>query len=541
MKLKIDVGTLKSIVGKANPKDSEYLSTITKWYDNNQIVEVNLQEISNDFVLKLEEVCKNADDKIAKGALQNIGMYKKIIKNVEGITVGNLKQLETALVLYIKKHTHKFWLGSFNKDNQAVYFVVTKVYYMPPDTRASTPASVTINMEYSKHNKKERKSITLYLHDVINKTISEILKSNNIFTISKDDYDAYDAHIRNYIKITKNIGEQYVVVPNSIGMYQYSAYNLSWSKLEEEGMPHRLVVDEEDRAISSEIYTTSSLNKDDDDVADNDISYVPIHPYVEMFNLKKHVKVYVHVSLLVKYVYDDTLVNKLILPKSIRDILDIMTTGQGRFMNDIIKGKSGGIIVMLTGDPGTGKTLTAEVYSEIMKRPLYSVQCSQLGTNPQELESKLEKVLSNSNKWNAILLIDEADVYIRSREKDIHQNAIVGVFLRILEYHSGTIFMTSNLGNQIDDAIISRCTAWLNYQKPTKDEQINIWKIIRNQYKSNLSDDEILGIVNKYDYLVGRDIKTLLKLATMYCSDRDIPVTVNEITLVSAFHSISKK
>src|SRR6185295_19284784 len=103
----------------------------------------------------------------------------------------------------------------------------------------------------------------------------------------------------------------------------------------------------------------------------------------------------------------------------------------------IVAGKTGGTIVFCTGEPGTGKTLTGEVFSEVIKRPLYVVQCSQLGTDEEELEKQLKKVLRRAQRWGAILLIDEADVYVRERGDDIQQNAIVGVFLRVLEYYRG--------------------------------------------------------------------------------------------------------
>lgn len=87
------------------------------------------------------------------------------------------------------------------------------------------------------------------------------------------------------------------------------------------------------------------------------------------------------------------------------------------------------------GPPGTGKTLTAEGISELLKCPLYMVSAGELGTDSRYLETELQKILDICHTWGAILLLDEADVFLEKRSlHDIHRNALVGVFLRQLEY-----------------------------------------------------------------------------------------------------------
>jgi len=103
-------------------------------------------------------------------------------------------------------------------------------------------------------------------------------------------------------------------------------------------------------------------------------------------------------------------------------------------MDDIVEGKSGGTTVLCAGPAGVGKTLTAEVYSEIIKRPLYRVHSGQLGLNVSEMEKALKDTLIRAQRWGAVMLIDEADVYIRRRNDSLSSNAVVGVFLRVLEY-----------------------------------------------------------------------------------------------------------
>ena len=239
------------------------------------------------------------------------------------------------------------------------------------------------------------------------------------------------------------------------------------------------------------------------------------------------------------YVYDLKVGDKLVLPSEVKDFIETLVEHSGETFEDIIQGKSGGTIVLIEGPPGIGKTLTAEVYSEVMQRPLYKVQSSQLGTRPKDLEEQLGKVLERAARWGAILLIDEADVYIYERGGDIVQNAIVGVFLRVLEYYRGVLFMTTNRGTIVDDAIVSRLTARLTYEMPGEPEQKELWRILAAQNGVALSSGEREEIVKMLPGLSGRDIKNMLKLAIVVGRKRDGDLLSN-LQFVSRFKQSRK-
>lgn len=114
-------------------------------------------------------------------------------------------------------------------------------------------------------------------------------------------------------------------------------------------------------------------------------------------------------------------------------------------IDDVIQGKGKGLVAVLHGPPGTGKTLTAEGISELLKCPLYMVSAGDLGTDSRYLEAELQKILDICHAWGAILLLDEADVFLEKRNmQDIHRNALVSIFLRQLEYFQGILFLTTN-------------------------------------------------------------------------------------------------
>ena len=68
---------------------------------------------------------------------------------------------------------------------------------------------------------------------------------------------------------------------------------------------------------------------------------------------------------------------------------------------------------------------------EVTKRPLYPVNAGKLETEPEKVNQQLTSILEISHKWSAILLLDEADVFLQERDaKDASRNALVTIFLR---------------------------------------------------------------------------------------------------------------
>jgi len=103
--------------------------------------------------------------------------------------------------------------------------------------------------------------------------------------------------------------------------------------------------------------------------------------------------------------------------------------------SDIIEGKGKGLVILLHGGPGTGKTLTAESVAEVAQRPLYRVTCGDIGTDPEGVEKYLDSVLYIGTLWGCVVLLDEADIFLEERtQMDLQRNALVSVFLRVLEY-----------------------------------------------------------------------------------------------------------
>jgi SpoVK/Ycf46/Vps4 family AAA+-type ATPase len=268
-------------------------------------------------------------------------------------------------------------------------------------------------------------------------------------------------------------------------------------------------------------------------------SRIPVHAYVLMFHLELHHHLWVHVDEMELYQYKPDLKQKLILPPEQTDLIDILTAEMDVLMDDIVAGKSGGTTVLCAGPPGVGKTLTAEVYSEIIRRPLYRVHSGQLGLSVGSMETALKDALTRAQRWGAVMLIDEADVYIRRRNDDMTANAVVGVFLRVLEYFNGLLFLTTNRVEDIDEAIISRCIALIKYEPPDAQSRRKIWNVMAEQFSLDIPGSLIDELVELFPKASGRDIKGLTKLVAKYCHQKKVAVSLDAFTRCAVFRGLN--
>lgn len=76
---------------------------------------------------------------------------------------------------------------------------------------------------------------------------------------------------------------------------------------------------------------------------------------------------------------------------------------------DLIQGKGRGLIILLHGEPGVGKTSTAECVAAHTKRPLFPITCGDIGDKAEDVERNLEKNFQLAHKWGCVLLLDEAE------------------------------------------------------------------------------------------------------------------------------------
>ncbi|KAB8276179.1 P-loop containing nucleoside triphosphate hydrolase protein [Aspergillus minisclerotigenes] len=118
------------------------------------------------------------------------------------------------------------------------------------------------------------------------------------------------------------------------------------------------------------------------------------------------------------------LVESHFIRKEINDTRGIATTNQ-----DIVQNKGRGLVILLHGVPGVGKTSTAETIASHLQKPLLPITCGDLRLDPAAVEKSLKELFRVAQLWDCILLLDEADVFLSERvSSDLSRNALVSAF-----------------------------------------------------------------------------------------------------------------
>lgn len=198
-------------------------------------------------------------------------------------------------------------------------------------------------------------------------------------------------------------------------------------------------------------------------------------------------------------------------------------------LEDIVQGKGRGINFLLYGPPGVGKTLTAETIAETHRRPLYVVPAGQIGVDPVQVENILTNTFKIAGRWKAILLLDEADVFVSQRSDNPQVNALVSVFLRELERFDGIMFLTTNRVQSFDTAMMSRIHLALEYKPLGIDSRRAVWKFFLEKARTQHGASDLTELVDivAHKELNGREIRNTVLVAqsmavyegTVVCED----------------------
>jgi AAA+ superfamily predicted ATPase len=243
------------------------------------------------------------------------------------------------------------------------------------------------------------------------------------------------------------------------------------------------------------------------------------YPKVGVFSLRDKEWASVRVDHLRPVQFRDKAFKRLVIKEEYKKMMIAMVEAymlEQPGFSDIVTGKGRGLVVLLHGPPGVGKTLAAECISERQKRPLYSVSCGELGTEPMDLERRLKEVFSYAVLWKAILLMDEADIFLHERDThDVRRSALVSIFLRELEYFDGILFLTTNRPGDIDEAFQSRIHVSIGLKALNVEERRQVWAVfIRDMALSDKEKRALLEYVTQNfdeDKLNGRQIRNAVR------------------------------
>ncbi len=420
--------------------------------------EVPFRQLSNTELSFLQVLYKNAGVEMQGHAAQLSTLQKAMNDDTVRFEEDDLEMLLPAIARYLINNALRGWLFQANVAGKPMAYVVTRLDYTPSGEEET--GRVTLELKANAKGKVAILTITIRARDIANKTVTEIFAAKGFLKETPELISTYDDSAARYFEWCGQSGVQFSGKGTGFYAEDPSATHRStdWARkdvvvLSTEGGTARLVCDE---SILSERVLTADA-KDDilakylrkaaksnryDCKVENEVEVsqteipkglfteLPVHCYLLMFHLELHHHLWVHVNDIKPYRYQPELKQKLILREEQIDLIDI---------------------------------LTAEM-----------------------------DVLTRAQRWGAVMLIDEADVYIKCRDNNIAMNAVVGVFLRVLEYFNGLLFLTTNRVDDIDEAIVSRCIALIKYYPPDSDARRQIWQVMIDQF--NLDIQALLNI-----------------------------------------------
>lgn len=512
-------------------------------------VEVGLDAFSAPEVARLAALLKESG--VTTGHSEQLASLADAL-SAEGRTYGpdDLEDLAPALALYLINGAIRGWLFHMSAAAKPQPYLVTRIDYTPPGEEEA--GRLIVELKANSRGKVTVEQLLIRARELTGKTVAGILAGKGWLKESPDLIAAFDAQSDRYFDWRARYGQQFSGVGTGLFAEDPTSNRRdtdyarkSVIVLSSSGGTARLVNDEEllgERALGldssgfildklvkrADKYnffdrdTEEALKEAQQTIPKGCFTQLPVHPLILMFHLELHHHLWVHVDNITPYEYQPHIKTKLVLPPEQTDLIDILTAEMDTLMDDVVAGKSGGTTVMCAGPPGVGKTLTAEVYSEIIGRPLYRVHSGQLGLDVAQMEQQLKDALTRAQRWGAVMLIDEADVYIKRRDDNLAMNAVVGVFLRVLEYFNGLLFLTTNRIDDIDEAIVSRCIALIRYQAPDEAARARIWRVMAGQFGLALDEAQIEWLARHYAQASGRDIKGLAKLVTTYCHHKQV-------------------
>lgn len=191
-----------------------------------------------------------------------------------------------------------------------------------------------------------------------------------------------------------------------------------------------------------------------------------------------------------------------------------------------------GVVALFTGASGTGKTLAAEIIAADVGMRLFQIDLSSVVSKYiGETEENLERIFTEAEHSNAILLFDEADAVFGDRAavsdaSDRYANVEVNYLLQRIESYGGVVLLTSNYESNIDSAFMRRIDHTVSFRRPDEEIRRAIWEgIFPDATPTRQLDYGFLAGFN----LTGGDIRTVAQTAAILAAADDGPVLMDHV------------
>jgi hypothetical protein len=193
-----------------------------------------------------------------------------------------------------------------------------------------------------------------------------------------------------------------------------------------------------------------------------------------------------------------------------------------------------GVSALFAGDSGTGKTMSAEVIAADLGLDLYIVELSTvIDKYIGETSKNLERIFSQADQVNGVLLFDEADALFGKRSsvsdaKDRHANVEVAYLLQRMESFDGVAILTTNLSSNLDDAFVRRLDSIIDFPSPDVEQRAMLWRVKLRPELPQSDDIDIPFLAERFK-LSGAEIRNVVVTAAYLAGEAGTPVGMREL------------
>ena len=149
------------------------------------------------------------------------------------------------------------------------------------------------------------------------------------------------------------------------------------------------------------------------------------------------------------------------------------------------RSSKGGLKVLFSGPPGTGKTMSAEIIAAELDLDLYRIDLSNVVSKwIGETEKNLKQVFDLAETNGGVLLFDEADALFGKRTSNVqssndrYANMEINYLLQRMEEFDGVCLLTTNIETGIDEAFKRRLNFRVRFLTPEPAERERLWALM---------------------------------------------------------------
>lgn len=181
------------------------------------------------------------------------------------------------------------------------------------------------------------------------------------------------------------------------------------------------------------------------------------------------------------------------------------------------------VALLLYGPPGTGKTLCAEAIAGQLGKTLWRLRTDQLLSKyVGETEKRLTAVFAEAKKRGDVVLIDEADSLLTTREQATRawEASMTNALLQEIERFRGVVVLTTNRDSVLDPALERRLAARLAFELPNASERQLLWLKHLPPRAPRAADVDLVALSARFA-LSGSHIRTAALYALARAASRE--------------------